>query len=84
MRMSQLVSQEKPASADYSFQSNLPGSRKCSRPGSRSRALLVRHWDVGAFNVEVQIGVISPAQFPNSKLPALLVFRLGTSALGPP
>ena len=59
MRKSQPVSQEKPASTDYYLQLSVTGLREWFRPGGRSRALLVGHWDVGAFNVEVRLGMIN-------------------------
>ena len=73
MRKRRLFSNAKPASGDCGLQPSLIASRECVRPGIGSCALLVSHWDVTTFNVEVRRrATISPAlrdQRPKFELP---------------
>jgi len=76
MRKRRLFSNAEPPSADCGLQPSLIASRECVRPGIGSCALLVSHWDVATFNVEVRRrATISPAlrdQRPKFELPELV------------
>jgi len=73
VRNRRLFSTAKPAGADCGLQPSLIASRECVRPGIGSWALLVSHWNVAIFNVEVRrLETISPAQRPKSELPELV------------
>jgi hypothetical protein len=76
VRKRRLFSNAKPAGADCVLQPGLIVSRECVRPGIGSYALLVSHWDVATFNVEVRrCATISPAlrdQRPKFELPELV------------
>jgi len=85
MRKGRLFSNAKPAGADCGLQPSLIASRECVRPGIGSCVLLVSHWNVATFNVEVRrLETISPAQRPKSELPELVASLSKDSALCQP
>jgi len=85
VRKRRLFSTAKPTSADCGFQPGLIVSRECVRPGIGSCALLVSHWDVATFNVEVRrLETISPGQHPKFELPEVVASLSKDSAPCPP
>jgi len=76
VRKRRLFSNAKPASGDCRLQPSFTASRECVTPGIGSCALLVSHWDVATFNVEVRRrATISPAlrdQRPKFEPPELV------------
>jgi hypothetical protein len=86
MMKRRLFSTAKPASADCGLQPSLIAARECVRRGIGSCALLVSHWDVATFNVEVRRrATISLGQRPKFELSELAAsLSKDTAACLPP